>query len=270
METVASFHKKVWAYYKQHGRHTLPWRKTHNPYRILVSEVMLQQTQVERVLPKYQAFIKAYPTPQALARAPLADVLTLWVGLGYNRRAKYLKAAAQAVVDRGGFPKTEAELRTLPGVGPYTAAAVCAFAYNQPVVMIETNIRTVFLHHFFAESARLVSDKSILALVAKTLPKDKSREWYTALMDYGVYLKKTHGNNTKKSKAYVKQAAFKGSDRQIRGFIIRQLTQAGAQSKTVLLRTADFSEDRLTTQLARLVAEGLVEYVKGKYQITAT
>ena len=141
MLSPAAFRKIVISHYKQLGRHALLWRHTKSPYHILVSEVMLQQTQVERVLPKYEAFLKAFPTVETLAKAPLRSVLALWVGLGYNRRAKFLKATAEAVVASGGvFPVTKAELENLPGIGPYTAGALMAFAYNQPVTIIETNI----------------------------------------------------------------------------------------------------------------------------------
>src|SRR6056297_2075654 len=140
-------------YYDQQGRQHLPWRKTTNPYRILVSEVMLQQTQVDRVIPKYQAFIRVFPNAKRLAAATLGDVLTLWQGLGYNRRAKLLWQCAQVITSerRGRWSKTYTELQQLPGVGPYTAAAVLAFAYNEAVPLIETNVRTVYLHHFFAD-----------------------------------------------------------------------------------------------------------------------
>ena len=145
------FVARVWEYYKAHGRHDLPWRKTTDPYKILVSELMLQQTQVDRVLLKYKAFLKLFPTARRLAAAPLGDVLRAWQGLGYNRRAKFLHQAAQYVTNelKGRWPKDEAGLLALPGVGPYTARAVLAFAYNEPVVLIETNVRQVFLHHLF-------------------------------------------------------------------------------------------------------------------------
>ena len=150
------FRKIVLCHYKKHGRHHLPWRKTKNPYRILVSEIMLQQTPVDRVLPKYQEFLKQFPSIKKLAAASLGDVLRAWQGLGYNRRAKYLhQCAAVIIYDNGGiWPRTVNELQALPGIGPYTAGAVMAFAYNQPIPIIETNIRTVYLHHFFSGCAK--------------------------------------------------------------------------------------------------------------------
>lgn len=259
----------VWKYYQEKGRHTLPWRKTKQPYHILVSELMLQQTQVDRVIPKYQAFIRQYPTVSKLAAAPLAEVLKSWQGLGYNRRAKFLHQAAQAVVAAGGrFPKTYKALLLLPGVGPYTAAAIMVFAYNEPVPLIETNVRQVYLHHFFKHKTA-VTDTEILQRVERTLPLKQPREWFAALMDYGVYLKQTHGNNTSKSKHYTKQSRFLGSDRQVRGAIIRLLSACDAvcTSSTIAKTLSDFASEKVLAQLEALVAEGLVQRVRGGYRL---
>jgi A/G-specific adenine glycosylase len=168
--TPKRFQEKVWDFYRQSGRHSLPWRKTHDPYKILVSEMMLQQTQVDRVIPKYEAFLKRFPKVLDLAAAPLSDVLALWSGLGYNRRALFLKRIADVVTAemKGKFPKDAESLRALPGVGPYTAAAVSTFAYNQSNVFIETNIRAAYLHEFFPDMQG-VSDAQILPLITKTV-----------------------------------------------------------------------------------------------------
>lgn len=270
MLSPAAFRKIVTTHYRRHGRHTLPWRHTKSPYHILVSEVMLQQTQVERVLPKYEAFLKTFPTPASLAKAPLQAVLQHWVGLGYNRRAKFLKASAEAVVARGGvFPKTKVELENLPGIGPYTAGALLAFAYNQPVVIIETNIRTVYIHHYFKDSTEAVLDKDILKLVAATLPKDNTREWYYALMDYGSFLKKEFGSNNTRSKSYTKQSTFAGSDRQIRGAIVRTLTplEKPLPLKKLYALLAAYDEARILLQLEKLITEGLIVKTKGGFKV---
>jgi A/G-specific adenine glycosylase len=213
--TIQTFRKLVLTYFEGHGRHTLPWRKTKNPYKILVSEIMLQQTQVERVLPYYHAWLEKFPTMQDLAAAPLAEVLRAWQGLGYNRRAKMLHDAAKEIVfNRGGkFPKTVPELESLPGVGHYTARAVAAFAYDQDVVMIETNIRTAVTHHFFTGHEK-VSDQDILVLLEKSLPKGAARLWYAALMDYGSFLKSQGIRINSKAQSYTKQKKFEGSARQ--------------------------------------------------------
>lgn len=270
MLSPLQFRKIVKAHYKRAGRHALLWRHTKDPYQILVSEVMLQQTQVERVLPKYEAFIAAFPTVETLANASLRDVLALWVGLGYNRRAKFLKATAEAVVSGGGrFPVTKQALENLPGIGPYTAGALMAFAYNKPVIMIETNIRTVYIHHYFSESKETVSDKDILKLVELTLPKENIREWYYALMDYGSSLKREFGSNNKRSKSYAKQSTFAGSDRQIRGAIVRTLTPLKKPLSIKKLQTAlsSFDTKRVETQLLKLLTEGLVVKTKTGYAI---
>lgn len=183
--SIESFQDKVLGYYFANKRN-LPWRNTKDPYRILVSEVMLQQTKVRRVIPKYKAFLRKFPTPQALAQASLKDVLVLWQGLGYNRRAKMLHEAARCVVKEynGKLPLDRETLETLPGVGPYTAGAICVFAYNQPTVIIETNIRSVYLHFFF-KGKESVSDRDILRCIGESLYVDNPMEWYSALMDYG-------------------------------------------------------------------------------------
>ena len=225
---ITEFQALVWDYFQQSGRHDLPWRLAaadgqFDPYTIMVSELMLQQTQVQRVIPKYAEFLQKFPTLQDLAAAELGAVLTAWSGLGYNRRAKFLWQSAQRVVDEynGVFPQTTAELVNLPGIGKNTAGAIQAYAFNHPVVFIETNIRSVYIHHFFADKTD-VSDTDILQLVAATVDSEHPREWYWALMDYGSHLKKSVGNTSKQSKTYMKQSAFHGSKRQIRGQVIKR------------------------------------------------
>lgn len=257
----SAFRETVWDYYRAHGRHDLPWRlpesdDSFDPYKIMVSELMLQQTQVGRVLPKYQLFLERFPTVADLAAAPLGEVLRVWSGLGYNRRAKFLHQAAQrAQADYGGtFPQTVPALVKLPGIGPNTAGALLAYAFNQPVVFIETNIRTVFIHHYFNDH-EAVADKEILALVAKTLDHEHPREWYWALMDYGAYLKQAVGNLNRQSRSYARQSAFHGSRRQIRGQVIRLLGQ-GPQTRARLAE--QIADDRLAEVLAELIQEQLI------------
>lgn len=262
------FIKVVTDFYCRHGRHDLPWRQNTDPYRVFISELMLQQTQVSQVVPKYQAFLKRFPTTAALSKAELREVLTLWQGLGYNRRAKYVHAAAKQVMSEysGRWPKTVAGLRRLPGVGPYTAAAIAVFSFNQPVVMIETNIRTVFLYHFFKQTSN-VPDTELLPIIERTLPTKDARTWYAALMDYGSYLKVMHGNQNKRSAEFSKQTAFEGSDRQIRGAILRcLLTNKTGLTKLKLARTLpEFPVGRVNLQLQALVADGLVKKVATRY-----
>lgn len=262
------FVKTVWDFYHTNARHTLPWRQTKDPYRILVSEIMLQQTQVDRVVPKYQAFIKAFPNFKKLAEAPLAKVLLHWQGLGYNRRAKMLHECAKAVLKdyKGKLPADETKLRALPGIGPYTARAVLAFAFGTALPLIETNVRTVYIHHFFNEATD-VTDAMLLPYIERTLPTENPREWYYAVMDYGSCLKRTVGNNITKSKHYTKQSTFKGSDRQIRGAIIRLLSKEQKLTRPKLLTMLTFDELRIDTQLERLLKEGMVTKTSRSYQL---
>lgn len=253
----AHFRRAVWAHYKKHGRHALPWRKTRNPYRILVSEIMLQQTQVDRVISFYKAFLKQFPTPKTLAEAPLSDVLVAWQGLGYNRRAKMLHSAAKEIA-KNGMPKTATALEQLPGVGPYTAAAVAAFAYNEDGVVIETNIRTAVMHHFFPRRKK-VSDVEIRVLLEHVLPKGEAREWYSALMDYGAHLKASGVQVNQKSKHYTKQKAFSGSNREARGAILRALARS-EQSATALANLLGRERRaQLLTAREALLEEGMIQ-----------
>jgi A/G-specific adenine glycosylase len=223
--TKQQFQKIIWTRYKQNKRE-FPWRNTRDPYRILVSEIMLQQTQTDRVVPKYKAFLKLFPTFKVLARASTTDVLIAWQGLGYNRRALNLKRAAEKVVSdfKNKLPSTLPELISLPGIGHYTAGALLAFAFDLPSPFIETNIRTVYLHFFFNDKVK-VHDKEILKMVENTLPQKNIRDWYYALMDYGVLLKKENGrkNINQRSVHYKKQSTFKGSHREMRSKVLKLL-----------------------------------------------
>jgi len=262
---VTAFQKIVYAHYAKEGR-DLPWRHTQNPYHILVSEVMLQQTQVDRVIPKYTLFLKTFRTARALARAPLSRVLGLWQGLGYNRRGKFLHEAANMITKeyRGTFPKTPELIERLPGVGHYTARAISAFAYNTPEVFIETNIRTVFLHHFFKNKSN-ISDTEVLTYIEETLDKKQPRIWYWGLMDYGSYLKKEIGNQNRRSAHYTTQSKFEGSNRQIRGLIIKTILSEKSITAAVIARKIRKPIALVRTVAETLVREGLITKVGNKY-----
>ena len=223
--SISEFKKSIWNYYATHGRH-FDWRGVDDPYKVFVSEIMLQQTQTARVAQKYPEFLQEFASFEQLANASLKDVLLQWQGMGYNRRGMYLHKAAQIIVkDFGGkLPDDPKVLVELPGIGPATAASMCAFAYNKPTLFIETNIRAVYIHSFFPGKEN-VHDKEIMPLIEATVDQDNPREWYYALMDYGVMLKKTVINPSRKSKHYTKQSKFEGSDRQIRGIILKILTK---------------------------------------------
>lgn len=222
---IDAFQKSIQAFYKKNKRHFL-WRENITPYRIAISEIMLQQTQTARVVEKFDFFIKMFPDFETLAQASQHQVILLWNGLGYNRRALAVHALAKKIVNdwNGSLPDDPNFLKTCKGIGPATAASITVFAFNRPEVFIETNIRSVFLHIFFHEQMA-VADTLLLPLIACTLDRANPREWYYALMDYGVFVKKSYKNPNQKSKHYIKQSRFEGSDRQIRGMIIQLLTQ---------------------------------------------
>ncbi len=265
-----NFIAAVWEYYRQHGRHALPWRLpepdgSFDPYKILVSEVMLQQTQVPRVVPKYTEFLWRFPDIRTLGSAPLGDVLIAWQSLGYNRRAKYLWQAAQATIRQFGgvLPNDQAALESLPGIGANTAGAIRAYAYNEPAVFIETNIRTAYINHFFSDQVH-VPDHAIREVLVETLDTRHPREWYWALMDFGSHLKGTVGNASRASKSYTRQSPFDGSLRQIRGRVLALLSGGPKDVDDLLGGLADERSERVLRDLA---AEGLIQKTAGKYRL---
>lgn len=334
-EAREQFQALVWSFYQEHGRHDLPWRLNLTPYGVFVSEIMLQQTQVSRVLGRWERWCERWPGFAELAVAGTAEALEEWHGMGYNRRALALKAAAQMVVSKfgGELPRDPEALVQLPGVGPNTAGSVAAFAYNEPVVFIETNIRRVFLYHYAelmglgaaepmssrrrtqranssyplnghasASSdtvssaptvrpvggahepssrtepasawrvregdsappgpAEPISDAQLRPLIEATLDRERPREWYWALMDYGADLAKRVPNPNRRSKHYTVQSRFEGSVRQLRGEVLRQLL---AGPKTVV--ELDISDKRLEVVLAALIKEGFVIRNSSRYEL---
>lgn len=245
----------------------MPWRQDVRPYYILVSEIMLQQTQVVRVVPKFAAFIARFPDIKTLAEAPLADVLGLWSGLGYNRRARYLHEAAKMIhtKHKGTFPNTEKALLTLPGVGTNTAGALLAYAYNIPAIFIETNIRTVYIHHCFSDQTD-IHDVAILQKLENTIDRKKPREFYWALMDYGSWLKANGVSYNTKSRHYKKQSKLEGSVRQVRGQIIRTLTNGPLSADELRHRYTD--DERYLPALEGLLRDGLIESAGSDIRLT--
>jgi A/G-specific adenine glycosylase len=263
------FRRLIWEYYDK-NRRDMPWRfpeedGSFDPYKIMVTEIMLQQTQVSRVVPKYQEFLMHFPTVATLAEAELGEVLKTWSGLGYNRRAKYLQEAAKAVQQEfgGEFPTTLEQLVTLPGVGKNTAGAILVYGFNEPVVFIETNIRSVYLHHFFADKTE-ISDAELLPIIEATLDTENPREWYWALMDYGSYLKSQHQNPSRRSRHYTTQSKFSGSKRQLRGWVLKQLAKQSYTKHALMQLTED---DRLEVVLDDLLKEGLIRFSANKYML---
>lgn len=265
--TLENFRALIWEFYKENGREFV-WRQTRDPYQIFVSEVMLQQTQTGRVAQKFPFFIERFSCFETLANASCAEVITLWQGLGYNRRALALHKAAKIIQNRFDniLPSDPVLLDELPGIGPATAASICAFAFNMPTVFIETNIRTVFISHFFPQKT-LVSDKEIMPLVAQTLDQKDPRNWYYALMDYGVHLKKEIGNASQKSKHYTKQSTFEGSERQIRGMILQLLSKQSKITLDEFYLLIDKEPARIKKNILALCSEGFLDNYQGLYSL---
>ncbi len=266
-EGFQRFRKILYRYYRKEGR-DLPWRNTNNSYHILVSEIMLQQTQVERVFSKYDQFISAFPGYFSLGKASLKDVLSVWQGMGYNRRAVALKKTAETIVSKfdGETPTRLEDLTTLPGIGHATASAVVAFAFNKPAVFIETNIRRVFIHFFFQDKDR-VRDAEILPLVEKTLDAKNPRQWYYALMDYGAMLKKSVPNPNKKSAHHQKQPPFAGSMRQLRGRVLKLLLQKPGATERDISLLLKIDPDNVKECLYQLAGEGFIVKSGRRYSI---
>lgn len=256
----------------------LPWRHIDDAYAVLVSEVMLQQTQVKRVLRYWERFLDRYPTIDALAAADTAAVLELWQGLGYNRRALMLKRCAEACAAQhgGALPRAYDQLVALPGIGPATAAGVRAFAWNEPGVYLETNVRTVFIHEWFADATEPVRDKQVVPLVRATCPQDNPRDWYYALLDYGAYLKSVLPNPSRKSAHHTRQSTFEGSRRQKRAEIVRVVLgepdgiafddlQAALNAEEQKAARPAVSEALTASIIQDLLSEGFFQERDGRY-----
>ena len=266
-KTVQLFRRTIYRHYRTRGR-SLAWRETRDPYRILVSEFMLQQTQVERALEKYPEFLDAFPDFAALAGANLKEVLARWQGLGYNRRAKSLLGTVRLVVESHGgeLPSSREELLALPGVGEATAGALAAFAFNRPVVFIETNIRRVGLYFFFPGEAS-VRDSELAPLLEEALDRRSPRKWYYALMDYGSMLRRFVPNPNRKSAHYKRQSPFEGSDRQVRSRVLRLLLRTPGRTVAGLAGAMGVEIARTGAVVAGLCREGFLTERKGKYYI---
>ncbi|MES2314736.1 MAG: A/G-specific adenine glycosylase [Patescibacteria group bacterium] len=270
---INQFIRTVKKFYKENKR-DMPWRTDTNPYYVVVSELMLQQTQVHRVTSKFNSWIKRFPNWQTLATASTKDVLQEWSGLGYNRRALFLKRIAEQITDsgktKGVLPKTVEELTLLPGIGPNTAGSILAFAFNIPYPFIETNIRSVYIHHFFAEiekaegkkACKKISDTEILPLIEQTLKNmsvaQNPREWYWALMDYGSFLKKSLPNPSRQSAHHVKQSKFEGSNRELRSKILKLIMKQNMTSETLVKQFKKWPREQVEKNVEALTKEGFI------------
>lgn len=261
---ILELQRAVYTHHRAFGRHDLPWRIKQTPYRVFVSELMLQQTQVERVIPKFNAFMRRFPNFKKLGGATVGEVYALWAGLGYNRRAKFLRDSARIIAEvyGGKVPPVKEELRQLPGVGPYTAGAILSFSYGDPEPFVETNIRTAVMHHVFNRKKK-VDDKEILGVLNLSKPPvgTEAKKWYAGMMDYGAYLKKTGVRTNRKSAHYTKQKAFKGSLREVRGALLKVLSTS-SKSEAQLFKL-EFPNARVREALLGLKKDGLIEKNSG-------
>jgi A/G-specific adenine glycosylase len=264
---VSEFREIIYAHYRESGR-SFPWRTDTGSWGILVSEFMLQQTQTERVVPYWERWMKKWPNPKALNGASMEEALRLWSGLGYNRRCRYLKDCARKITeDYGGkMPGTPEELLKLPGVGSYTAGAVACFAFNYPSVFIETNIRSAMIHFFF-NGKEGVADRELVPVLESVLDRANPREWYWALMDYGVMLKQLTVNPGRRSAHYKRQSGFEGSFRQLRGRVVRSLVSAGPGSAEELSGRTGIGGEDLYRVLEALEKDLMVAEEGGEYRI---
>ncbi len=265
-EKIKKFKKDILGFYKKQKR-DFAWRQTTDPYKILVSEIMLQQTQTARVVKKYDEFLTRFPTLASLANAKLKDVLVLWQGLGYNRRARFLYEGVKVIMEKyeGKFPQTYKDLIELPGIGQSTAGAIMNFSFNIPTPFVETNIRTVFIHYFFNNkhhktNKSKISDKELLELIEQTINQKNPRDWFYALYDYGTYLKSTLDNDpAKKSSGYKKQSIFKGSFRQKRAQVLRYILKSPKTTIDEISSHFVFDRNMTNEVISSLVKDKLVE-----------
>ena len=263
---IEEFRKIVLSNYRHAGRE-FPWRGA-DPWGVMVSEFMLQQTQTGRVIPFWEKWMQKWPKPESLAAASMEEVLGAWSGLGYNHRCRNLKNSAAIIAKdhNGKVPDDTRVLRSLPGIGPYIAGAIACFAYNSPAVFIETNIRSTIIHCFFP-GKNDVKDSEIFPILEAALDRSDPRTWYYALMDYGAALKKLTPNPNRRSAHYSKQSPFIGSFRQARGRVIRALVSVGPSSAKELIITSGLEEEKLYRVLGRLQNESMVCEAGGIYRI---
>lgn len=263
---LLAFKTLILIFYAQHGR-PFAWRDTSDPYQVLVSEVMLQQTQTGRVVPKYETFLSQWPDFASLAEASTEQLLSVWKGLGYNRRALNLrKSARMTQAWDWTIPNDKALIESLPGVGKATSAAIRSFCFGQKSVYLETNIRRVLLSTFYPEEAEIKDKELELLLHELSLINYDMKSWYYALMDYGVLLKALFPNANRRSAHYTKQKKFENSNRQIRGQLIHLLTDTGSKELSVIYDLlSHFEDERILNSLEQLEQEGFVQEQEGVY-----
>ena len=261
---VKEFQQRIMDWWQENAR-DLPWRRDPSPYQVLVSEIMLQQTQVNRVIPKYEEFLQEFPTVDALAEAEPKKLLTVWSGLGYNRRALWLREAASEIAERGEFPREAKELRKLKGIGDYTSRSILIFAFNKDIAAVDTNIRRVFIASGFADEN--MSAKEIQSIAESLLLRGSSSDWHNALMDYGSQVLTSSITGIA---PLTRQPCFKGSTREIRGAIIKILTKSDRMTLNQLVTNLEVEceIDDIEPIVHQMISEGLITSIEGReYQI---
>ena len=265
-EVKKTFQDLIYSFYN-HKKRNFPFRENVTPYKVVVSEIMLQQTQANRVAEKFLEFIKKFPDFKSLAEASVEEVLSAWQGLGYNRRAIALKKIGECIMSEfnGYVPKYLKTLISLPQIGHNTSYSILCFSYNIPTYFIETNIRRVYLYFFFPGRSQ-IDDKEIMEIVKISVDEDNPRDWYYALMDFGTMLKKTHPELNKKSVHYRKQSKFDGSTRQVRGKVLKLLLEKPISTKEIIDKI-NHEEKKILEILNTLKKEGFIQEEHEKFFI---
>jgi len=258
---IKNFHESIFTWWKKNKR-SLPWRETTNPYYIMIAEIMLQQTQVNRSIEKYLEFIKKFPTMEELAEASVSTVLTTWSGLGYNKRALWLHEAANQIVKQNEFPKTPEELQKLKGIGPYTSRSILIFAFNYDIATVDTNIRRILIAENFAKED--TKEKELFIIAYKLLPKGRARDWHNALMDYGSLVSTSAKTGIKPKTANSNKSK---ENRRFRGVIVKYLTRTSKAKKEQIVKNCDIPTEKIEEILIGLIADGLVTKTKNYYTL---
>ena len=258
---IKSFQDKIFNWWKENKR-SFPWRETTNPYYIMISEIMLQQTQAPRVIQKYLDFIEKFPTEQSLSEASQSELLSLWLGLGYNRRALWLQDAARTIQELENFPQTPEELQKLKGIGPYSARSILIFSFNEDIATVDTNIRRILIAEGFAEES--TSEKELMLIAEQLQTKGRSRDWHNALMDYGSLVLTSSKTGIKPTS---QQSKFKGSEREKRGKILKYLLDNDEATVNILCTIIKSSKEQLEPILDKMIKDGLITKTKNKYKV---
>lgn len=259
MESILQFQEKIFTWWSE-NRRDFPWRETTNPYHIMVSEFQLQQTQATRVVPKYLSFISKYPTIESLSQSSTADVIREWQGLGYNRRAIWLKKAAETIFQLSYFPNEPQDLIKIRGIGPYTSRSIPIFAFNANLAAVDTNIRRILVSEGFVSEED--TKKQVQAVAEQLVPHNRSRDWHNALMDYGATYKTTRKTGIKPRTS---QSRFEGSNRQLRGQVLKLLTRKDRLKLDEISQELDLEHEVTKQILKELVREGFLQKSENSY-----